>query len=388
MGQSSLHTGPTEAPEKRAMWFSWALVLLFLLMVVATVQYFQRHKPSNALTGDSEEATAALSDLLEKTPPTRRVPLLLKDVGDPSPGLRYAAVDALGEEHGPAAAEAIERAFTDSSSVVRQRALEVLPKVDPERGFRMLLSGLRDEDSWIREAAVTQLALVVRQAPATGKRAVPTLIAALDDPDLVVPTLAMRVLQIVTGHPWRIKHQTPPAQRQAIIRHWQQWWAGERAHWNLPTEFANVAPIRPLRGDPAPDFRLRDTEGGAISLSAQHGKVTLLSFWGTWCPPCQQEVPDLVKLDQTYRQQGLDIIGIALGELEGAEGLRRWCRAHGVGYRQALSSEAVQEAYGDIHEVPVSVLIDRKGAIRYRWEGERDFETFRAAVERLLQEAP
>jgi len=97
------------------------------------------------------------------------------------------------------------------------------------------------------------------------------------------------------------------------------------------------------------------------------------------------EIPDLAALDQTYRSRGLDIVGVALSE-DSAEGLQQWCRAHNVFYRQALSTDAIQKSFGDIHEVPVSVLIDKQGQIRYRWEGERDLATFRAAVERLLQE--
>src|SRR5262249_27356219 len=151
-------------------------------------------------------------------------------------------------------------------------------------------------------------------------------------------------------------------------------------------EYADVPPIRPARSDPAPSFDLPDVEGRPVRLADQRGRLTLLNFWGTWCPPCQQEIPDLVRMDATYRAKGLDIVGIALSEKDGAAGLKRWCAAHGVTYRQALATHAVQEAFGDIHEVPVSVLIDAQGRIRYRWEGERDYATFQAAVERLLQE--
>jgi hypothetical protein len=92
----------------------------------------------------------------------------------------------------------------------------------------------------------------------------------------------------------------------------------------------------------------------------------------------------LVRVDRDFRSRGVDVIGIALSERDGANGLRKWCKAHGVAYRQALATEPVLQAFGDIHEVPISILIDQAGEIRNRWDGERDYATFRAAIERLL----
>jgi peroxiredoxin len=154
----------------------------------------------------------------------------------------------------------------------------------------------------------------------------------------------------------------------------------------VPPELARPTPLRPVRADPAPDFRLPDVDGREISRSGQRGRITLLNFWGTWCPPCLEEVPDLVKLDAFYKERGVDLIGIALAEKNGAAGLRKWTRMHGMEYRQALADDAVLEAFDDIEEVPVSVLLDGAGQIRYRWDGERDFNTFRAAIDRLLAE--
>lgn len=382
--------GPNDMTRRRISWLPLGGGLLALLCLIALIQlvFVNRPKAENPLEGDSEVATGALADLLNKTPVDQRLPLLHKEMQDPNPGLRYAATDALGDLHNPAVAADLEHAFADSASTVRQRAMEALPHVDQERGLRLLLAGMHDEDTWIREAAIGQLGLYVRNRPAEAHRAIPTLIAALDDPGDVLPISAMNLLHKVTGQPWTVKTATPRAQRQAAIQHWKDWWEQERPRAALPAEFLNVSPIRPTRTDPAPDFHLTDIDGRSLSLQEQRGKVTLLNFWGTWCPPCQLELPDLARLDRSYRSRGLDIVGIALSEHEGGEGLRRWCKAHGLDYRQTLSTDAVQDAFGHIEEVPVSVLIDRHGRIRYRWEGERDLSTFGSAVERLLQERP
>ncbi len=385
---------PVEAPPTRDRALpptTWLLLgLLLVLCGVALARQLLRHpkQPESQearLHGDSDSATGALDEVLNKTPPDQRLAVLLKDTQDPSPGLRYAAIDALGSEHTPAVEDAIERGFTDSFSRSRESAMLAMIKVDPERGLRLLLTGLVDEDDWVRDTAATELALFLRQHPTYGRRAVPMLIQTLDDPDPVLPLTNMNVLRTITKQPWHIKHGTPPAEKQAMIQHWKTWWAQEQPHWNVPPEYVHIAPVRPTRTDPAPDFHLQDIDGNAISLDSQRGKVTLLNFWGTWCPPCQVETPALVQLDNTYRGRGLDIIGIALGE-DSADTLRRWCKAHNITYRQALSTEEVQEAYGHVEEVPVSVLLDKQGRVRYWWEAERDYGTFSAAVARLVQE--
>jgi peroxiredoxin len=366
---------------------TWALLGIFVVVAtvgVATAFAHHRTPHFDPLNGDMDTATGAVADILKKTPEVEQTPLLLTYLQRPNPGLRYAAVDALGDQHGPQVRDAIAGAFTDSASIVRQRAMEVLPKLDSDSGLRLLLTGLKDDDLWVRQAAATQLDLYDKIHLKGIDRALPTLVASIDDPDLAVSNTAMHALRKITGKPWRVSHRSSAAERAAAIANWQTWWAQNQSHYVIPTAYDHITPISPTRSDPAPDFSLSDTDGHSVSLAAQHGKVTLLNFWGTWCPPCQQEVPDLVKLDQTYRGRNVEIIGIALSEREGAEGLRRWCNAHGIAYRQALSTDEIQDAFGHIEEVPVSVLIDAQGQIRYRWEGERDYATFSKAIDHVL----
>jgi len=321
-----------------------------------------------------------------RTPPAEQLALLLRQANDASPGMRYAAVDLLGERKEPEAADALENAFRDNASQVRQRAVETLPKVDAARGLRLLLAGLGDEDTWIREAAASQLGIRAGRKPVVvDRRAVPALIAALDDPNPTVRVMAGAALRKLTGNRWQAKQSAPPEEQRAVREHWRRWWKTAASKYRaVPAALARPAALMPTRTDPAPDFRLPDIDGREISLSGQRGRITLLNFWGTWCPPCQQEVPDLVKLDALYKGRGVDLIGIALSEKDGAAGLRNWTRAHGMAYRQALATDTVLEAFDDIEEVPVSVLLDGAGQIRYRWEGERDFDTFRAAIDHLL----
>lgn len=372
--------------KARADRFRWMWALLGLLVIVLAVETAIRTRPEDPLKGDDEDATVGLAAVLSKTPPSGRIALLRKSAQDSNPGLRFAAVEAMGDTKDPALAGDVERAFTDSSSIVRMRALEGLHKVDKERGFRLLLIGLRDEDQWIREAAITQIAAgATNRSRFVDRRAIPLLMPELENTDQLISAASMDVLRRLTGKPWRFRKGMSKDERIKVIGRWKAWWAVESAHSPIAPEFSKLEPIRPSRTDPAPDFRLPDLQGQAISLQGQAGKVTLLNFWGSWCAPCRLEVPGLVKLNSLYGGQGFDLIGVAVAESEPPK-FAQWCESNGVTYRQALATPQVLESFGSIEEVPVSVLIDQKGRIRYRWDGERDFATYRSAVERLLRE--
>ncbi len=366
----------------------WTLSALLIFAGIAVRQKAERFAGplENPLEGDTEEAAAGVAEILERLPADQHLPRLKAFLQSSNPGLRSAAVDALGETGKPEVAPEIETAFLDSASIVRQRAMEALPKVDREKGLRLLLIGLQDEDTWIQEAAIAQISSAVSAHAAWGdRRVISFLMKALEGSNPVVAALAQRPLRKLTGQPWKTERGMTEAQRTAVYQKWKRWWALNRPPNQVPTEFSALSALRPMRTDPSPDFRLTDLTGKEVSLQGQKGRVTLLNFWGSWCPPCQGEVPDLVRLEAQFGARGLDVIGVALNE-ESETALQTWCRTHGVNYRQALSTEAIQKSFGDIHEVPVSVLLDGKGRIRYRWEGERNYSTFRAAVERLLKE--
>lgn len=445
------NTVETARVKKRGRRLRLAVALLVVLVITLIgSRLAQRATASNdSLHGDSEEAPGALETALAAMPTNAREQYLLRSITDPSPGLRYAAVDALSSYKSAESVAAIEGAFRDSSSTVRQRALETLHVVDHERGLLLLLAGLRDEDTWIRQAAITQLATpeptavtpvaayagtsgaptlaasadrtpatasAERAARATSavpaamaasagplkrkggstaphgrtliadRRAVPMLIRALDDSDAVVDRYAVGLLAKLTGRGMTYRTSEGPAGKRRAIEDWKRWWAANAARYPAPPAFADVPPIRPTRSDPAPAFELHDTLDRTVRLSDQRGRVTLINFWGTWCPPCKVELPGLERLHERYGTRGLTVIGAAVGESNGSAGLRSWCAEHGLKYTQCLSTPELQEAYGKIEEVPVSVLIDKRGQVRYRWEGERDFSTFEAAVTRLLAE--
>jgi len=361
--------------------------LLGCVALVLAVQRFAVKADSelDALRGAPDDAQFALTDKLATIPNEQHKPLLLRYAQDENGGLRYAAVDALAAVLGKESADAVEAAFLDPVYTVREKALYSLPKLDPERGLSLLLSALHDEDTQIREdASLLATSRSVFPDPQTPRRMVPTLMDALDDTSGLVVVNSVRVLAKTTGNNWTVSPLAPEAERKKIVAKWKTWWQTKRANWDAPP-VANTAPRQPLAKAMAPDFSLRDWNGKTFSMAEQRGRVTLLNFWGTWCSPCVQEIPELVRLDTEYRSKGLDIVGLALNEPDGERGLQKWCRGHGVTYRQAICSSYVQDIFGDLEGVPVSILIGRDGRILRQWDGLRDYETFRKAVEHALK---
>jgi cytochrome c biogenesis protein CcmG/thiol:disulfide interchange protein DsbE len=134
---------------------------------------------------------------------------------------------------------------------------------------------------------------------------------------------------------------------------------------------------------PAPDFTLPDIEGRAVSLSDHKGKVVLVDFWATWCPPCRKELPAFQELQDRYRDKGLVIIGVSVDE-NGPEEVPGFLKDLGISYTNLLADEKVQDAYGPISGLPTFFLIDREGNIRRRGLGAMPKERFESWINELL----
>lgn len=392
MSVSTDNRKANQAIERKARRPVLVIVMIVSLISVIIFRVIQdRRRAADAIKyADLHEAVAALSDLLVKTPKNERLPLVIHYLNSESPGMRYAAVDALDNAHSAAVAEALERAYLDSSAEVRKHVLDILPKFDVQRGYRLQLAALQDEDSWVRDHAIFLLSSNIRQRKTyVDRRAVPVLMHTISDTDPNITPLSLPVLKKltgVTGNGWRYSILDDNAHKDQVKARWLNWWSEHSGEWPASDrEYESIGSITPTRQDAAPDFLVKDIDGNRLSLESLRGKVVLLNFWGTWCPPCQGEIPALVNLDQMYKGRGLETIGIAIKE-NSVDTLRGWCRAHDVNYPQVLDADAIAHVYGDVYEVPVSILIDKRGAIRRRWDGERDYDTFRVAVERLLKE--
>lgn len=112
----------------------------------------------------------------------------------------------------------------------------------------------------------------------------------------------------------------------------------------------------------AADFRLKTLEGKEIKLSDFRGKIVIVDFWATWCPPCRKGIPDLISLQEEYKKD-LVVIGISLDQQNTIKDLKPFIENYKINYPVVLGDEKVVKDYGGINAIPTSFIIDQKGNI-------------------------
>lgn len=135
----------------------------------------------------------------------------------------------------------------------------------------------------------------------------------------------------------------------------------------------------------APPLVLKDLRGRTVRLSDYRGKVVLLNFWATWCPPCRAEVPDLVRWQREYKARGLRVLGVTYPPTDRA-GVRRFVRRFRLNYPVLLGSRDTRTLFYGGETLPVTVMIDREGNVRELIEGILLPEEFEEKVKPLLRE--
>ncbi len=130
-------------------------------------------------------------------------------------------------------------------------------------------------------------------------------------------------------------------------------------------------------GDVAPDFEAADLGGATVKLSALDGRVRLLDFWATWCPPCQAEIPMLNDLHEQYGAAGLSIL--ALSD-ENAQVVKEFAAEKRMAYTNLVDTSAVAERYG-VLGLPTAFLVDRQGKIVETFFGAKP----KAALEKRIR---
>lgn len=133
-----------------------------------------------------------------------------------------------------------------------------------------------------------------------------------------------------------------------------------------------------------PDIRLQDLVGAETDVLPLLGKVTLVNFWATWCPPCRQETPDLVRLHTEYGEQGLQVIGISL-DLEGPEKVGPFVEEFGIPYPILMGTQETADLFGLQFGLPVTLIVDEQGRILRRIMGLFPTSQIRPLIEEMLQ---
>ncbi len=123
------------------------------------------------------------------------------------------------------------------------------------------------------------------------------------------------------------------------------------------------SPARVLRQEAiAPQFVLQDLDGHTVRLSDYRGKVVLINFWATWCPPCRAEMPDLVRLQREHGKEGLRIIGITYPP-ENKTRVRRFAKSLKVNYPIILGTRQTKARFSSDETLPLTVVINREGKV-------------------------
>ncbi|WP_404442609.1 thiol-disulfide oxidoreductase ResA [Sutcliffiella horikoshii] len=137
-------------------------------------------------------------------------------------------------------------------------------------------------------------------------------------------------------------------------------------------------------GDEAPNFVLTDLEGNEVMLSDYRGKGVFLNFWGTWCKPCEREMPYMENQYQAFKDQGVEVIAVNIRETNLA--VEKFRDRHGLTFPIPMDkSDQVRQAYG-ILPLPTTILLDENGKVVKKSSGELTEEKVKEYMEMIKPE--
>lgn len=134
-----------------------------------------------------------------------------------------------------------------------------------------------------------------------------------------------------------------------------------------------------------PDFNLPDVAGNQHAISEWQGKIRIINFWATWCPPCIKEIPEFVALQEQYAAKGVQFIGIAIDDQEPVE---TYLAANKINYPMLLGGVTgialAHQLGNNIDAVPFTLVVNQQGQIIHRQPGEFSREQITAVLAPLL----
>ncbi len=131
------------------------------------------------------------------------------------------------------------------------------------------------------------------------------------------------------------------------------------------------------------NLRFASLDGKPWALADYRGKVVLVNFWATWCPPCRMETPDLVRVYLDYRDRGFTAAGVSMDE-DGPEAVRQFVEEYHIPYPVLLPGDS--DFAATVSTLPTSLLIDKYGRIARSYSGMIDGDELRRDIGRLLTE--
>ena len=152
----------------------------------------------------------------------------------------------------------------------------------------------------------------------------------------------------------------------------------------------NVAPRDSAQGETFPfDFNVTDVTGKQHRLADYQGKVVVVDIWGTWCPPCREEIPSFIRLQEKYGPQGFQMLGLNYEDGDPQTAMKSvtdFIAETGINYPCALGTNDIQAQVPNFEGFPTTIFIDKTGKVRRKAVGLHKYEYLEAVVTGLLAE--
>jgi thiol-disulfide isomerase/thioredoxin len=133
----------------------------------------------------------------------------------------------------------------------------------------------------------------------------------------------------------------------------------------------------------AKELTLKDIHGRYVRLSDYRGKVVLINFWATWCPPCRAEIPDLIRLQRDYRSAGLQVVGITYPPQK-LTTVRAFVRSLKMNYPVSLGTKKTKLLFSESETLPMTIVIGKDGTVKDIIDGILLPEEFEQKIKPLL----
>ena len=145
------------------------------------------------------------------------------------------------------------------------------------------------------------------------------------------------------------------------------------------TAGAEAAAVAQTAVKKAPDFQLKDLDGNTVKLADLRGRVVLVDFWATWCPPCRKALPHLQEIHEEFDGQGVSVVGIAT-DRQGASVVAPFVEDNGLTFTVVLADGKVDRDFGGVRGIPTTLIIEPDGNVVGKFVGYQDKEIYREAI--------
>jgi thiol-disulfide isomerase/thioredoxin len=150
---------------------------------------------------------------------------------------------------------------------------------------------------------------------------------------------------------------------------------------------SSVSPSAPVADAAAsskmPAWILQDVDGKTVKSSDFAGKVVILDFWATWCPPCKAEIPGFIDIQKKYGDKGVAVVGVSLDQ-EGPTAVKPFMKQLGMNYPIVMGDDKIVQDFSGIEGIPTTFIIDRSGNVVSKHVGYGDEEAFETEIKPLI----